>query len=54
MIALAALNRWRFTPALQHGRGGAVRHLTGSISIEIALGIGVVTIAGFLGLMGPH
>ena len=54
MIALAVLNRWRFAPALEHGRRGAMRHLTGSIGIEIALGIAVVGIAAFLGLMGPH
>lgn len=54
MIGLAALNRWRFAPALQSGTRGAVRHLTGSISVEIGLGIAVVAIAACLGLMGPH
>ena len=54
MIGLAALNRWRFAPALDRGQDGAVRHLTGSVGIEIALGIGVVTLAACLGIMGPE
>jgi putative copper resistance protein D len=54
MIGLAALNRWRFAPALQSGSCGAVRHLTGSITAEIGLGMAVVAIAAWLGLMGPH
>lgn len=54
MIALAALNRWRFAPALRNGEGRAARCLAGSISAEIALGVTVVGIVGYLGLMAPH
>jgi putative copper resistance protein D len=54
MISLAALNRWQFAPAVESGRRGAVRQLTGSISAEIGLGVAIVTLAAFLGLMGPH
>lgn len=54
MIGIAILNRWRFAPALENGGPGAVRHLTGSIGIEITLGITVVGIAGYLGLTTPH
>ncbi|HZC38392.1 MAG TPA: CopD family protein [Sphingomicrobium sp.] len=54
MIALAALNRWRFAPALRNGGGRATRNLASSIGAEIALGVTVVGIAGYLGLMPPH
>jgi putative copper resistance protein D len=54
MVALAGLNRWRFAPSLRTGGPGAVRRLTGSIGMEIASGIAVVTIAGFLGVTAPH
>lgn len=54
MIALAALNRWRFAPALRNGGDRAARHLASSIGAEIALGVTVVGIAGYLGLMPPH
>ena len=54
MVALAALNRWRFAPALQTDGARAGRHLAGSISMEIAFGISIVAIAGFLGVTAPH
>jgi len=54
MIALASLNRWRFAPGIRNQRPGAVRHLAGSIGIEIALGVSVVGIVGILGLIAPH
>ena len=54
MIGLAALNRWRFAPALRNGGGSAARHLARSIGVEIVLGVTVVGIAGYLGLMAPH
>jgi putative copper resistance protein D len=54
MITLAALNRWRFAPAIQNERLAAVRQLAGSVGLEIALGVSVVAIAGLLGLIAPH
>ena len=54
MIGFAALNRWRFAPALENGGRGALRQLTSSIGVELLLGIAIVTIAAFLGLTGPH
>jgi len=54
MIGFAALNRWQFAPALERGSRGAVRHLTGSIGIEIILGVAIVGVAALLGLMGPR
>ena len=54
MIGLASLNRWQFAPALRSGGHSAVRTLAGSVGTEIALGVAVVGIAGFLGLIGPH
>ena len=54
MAGLAALNRWRFAPALPSGGEGAVRPLAISVSVELALGLFVVTIVGYLGTMAPH
>lgn len=54
MIVLASLNRWRFAPALEDGGQRAVRRLGVSVRGEIALGVCVVGIVGFLGLIGPH
>ena len=54
MIALAALNRWRFAPRLRSGGDEALRSLTASIRAEIVVGIIVVAIASCLGLTSPH
>lgn len=54
MIALAAMNRWRFAPAIRNERPRAVRYLTVSVGVEIGLGVAVVGIAGLLGLTTPH
>jgi copper resistance protein D len=54
MIALAAMNRWRFAPAIRNERPRAVGHLTVSVGVEISLGVAVVGIAGLLGLTTPH
>jgi copper resistance protein D len=54
MIGLAALNRWRFAPALRRGGERAMQHLAVSVGSEIALGFTIVAIVGVLGLMAPH
>lgn len=54
MIALAALNRWRFAPALRTEGPGAVRCLEGTISTEIVFGVCVVAIVGILGVTAPN
>ena len=54
MVCLAALNRWRFAPALPGGGERPMRHLAFSVGAEIALGLLVVAIVGFLGTMSPH
>jgi putative copper resistance protein D len=54
MIGLAALNRWRFAPALRTGSESAMQHLAASVGIEIVLGFTIVAIVGLLGLMAPH
>lgn len=54
MIALAAMNRWRFAPALFGGEAVGRRYLARSIGLEIALGLAVICLAGFLGLMSPR
>jgi putative copper resistance protein D len=54
MIGLAALNRWRFAPALRTGGERAMQHLAASVGSEIVLGFTIVAIVGVLGLMAPH
>lgn len=54
MMGLAALNRWRFAPALRAGGQRAPQYLATSVASEIGLGLTVVAIAGLLGLMAPH
>jgi putative copper resistance protein D len=54
MVVLAALNRWRFAPALPGGGERSMRQLASSVGLEIALGLLVVAIVGILGTMAPH
>jgi copper resistance protein D len=54
MIGLAALNRWRFAPALRSSGDGVMQRLASSVGSEIVLGLAVIAIAGVLGLMAPH
>jgi putative copper resistance protein D len=54
MIGLAALNRWRFAPALRGCGEKARQHLAVSVGGEIVLGFTVIAIAGLLGLTAPH
>lgn len=55
MIVLAAVNRWHFAPALSEGgEARAPLSLSRSIGVEVALGLAVVCIAGYLGVMPPR
>jgi putative copper resistance protein D len=54
MVALAALNRWHLAPALQSRGSTAVRQLQFSICTEIALGMSIIAIVGYLGVTSPH
>jgi putative copper resistance protein D len=53
MLCLAALNRWRLTPALAAGTSGARRALRRSLACEMALGLGVVALVAVLGVLDP-
>lgn len=53
MLGLAAVNRWKITPALERGEATAKGHLQRSLAIEFALGLGVVAIVGLLGVLDP-
>ena len=54
MVVLAATNRWHFVPALRRNEIRAAGYLAVSIWTEIILGMTVVGITGYLGLMAPH
>ncbi|RDV01261.1 copper homeostasis membrane protein CopD [Undibacter mobilis] len=51
MLALAAFNRFRLTPALP--RPGALRALAGTALAETGLGLGVLLLVGLLGTLPP-
>jgi putative copper resistance protein D len=53
MLGLAALNRWRLTPAIAPGRPDAQRNLRLSLMAEAALGLGVVALVALLGVLDP-
>lgn len=53
MLALAAVNRWRITPALERGDTRAMPHLRRSLVIELVLGLGVVGVVALLGVLDP-
>ncbi|HEX4387406.1 MAG TPA: CopD family protein [Steroidobacteraceae bacterium] len=54
LLALAALNRWRFTPALARGVHSARRSLARSLAWEFALIIAVLALTGLLtGFFSP-
>jgi len=53
MLALAAINRWKITPALEHGDASAQARLRRSLVLETALGIGVVGVVALLGVLDP-
>jgi putative copper resistance protein D len=54
MVCLAAVNRWRFAPALTDGGERGVRNLASSVGFELALGVTIVAIVGYLGTIAPH
>jgi copper resistance protein D len=53
MLAIAALNRWRLTPALAAGRAGANKQLRRSLMLETGLMLAVLALVSALGLLDP-
>ena len=53
MIALAAINRSQLLPALRHHENGVVGRLKHNVVGEIVLGMAVIAVVGYLGLMPP-
>jgi putative copper resistance protein D len=53
MLGLAAINRWKITPALERGDAAGPMHLKRSLVLEMALGLGVVGIVALLGVLDP-
>jgi len=53
MLGLAALNRWRLTPALDRGEIGAAGRLRRSLSAELACAVGLVGVVAVLGTLDP-
>jgi len=53
MLGLAALNRWRLTPALGRGDAGARRALRVSTGCELACGLAVLALVAVLGSLDP-
>ena len=53
MLCLAALNRWRLTPALERGEAGARGALRVSIGCEMACGLAVLALVAVLGSLDP-
>ena len=53
LLALASLNRFRYTPQLALNTPGAVRQLGWSVAVETALGLAVVFLAAVLATTSP-
>lgn len=53
MLGLAALNRWRLTPALAGESPGARANLRRSLVTETAVALGVLALVSVLGLLDP-
>lgn len=53
MLGLAALNRWRLTPALERGADGAVRALRLSLAVETGAAIAILALVAWLGTLDP-
>lgn len=53
LLALAALNRFRLTPALARGRGAVAHRLRVSIGLEIGLGLAILAATSSLGEVPP-
>ncbi|QGP81069.1 copper homeostasis membrane protein CopD [Sphingobium sp. CAP-1] len=54
MLGLAALNRWRLTPALEAGATPqAIRHLRLSLLVETSAAAAIIGLVGWLGTLDP-
>ncbi len=53
MLGLAAINRWRLTPALAANAPGAKRRLAVSLAFETLCALAVVALVAVLGLLDP-
>ncbi|WP_254798821.1 copper homeostasis membrane protein CopD [Sphingobium sp. AS12] len=53
MLGLAALNRWRLTPALERGAEGAIAALRLSLLLETGAAIGILVLVAGLGTLDP-
>lgn len=53
MLALAALNRWRLTPALEAGDHRSIRALRLSLCTETAAALAIVAVVAWLGTLDP-
>jgi len=54
MLALAALNRWRLTPALERGTPQqATRHLRLSLTVETIAALAIIGLVAWLGTLDP-
>lgn len=53
MLALAAANRWRLTPALERNEPGAAGALRRSLSAELACAVALVGVVAVLGTLDP-
>lgn len=53
MLGLAAINRWRLTPALAAGVPGAEQRLRRSLALETGCALGIVALVAVLGLLDP-
>ncbi len=53
MLGLAALNRWRLTPALAADHIGAQGRLRRSLVLELGLALGIIASVAALGMLDP-
>jgi putative copper resistance protein D len=53
MVSIGAVNLLRLKPRLAAGDGGAVRRLGRNVTVEILLGMVVITVVALLGLLPP-
>ncbi len=53
MLGLAALNRWRLTPALNRGQPGARAALRASLACELGCGLAIIAVVAMLGTLDP-
>jgi putative copper resistance protein D len=53
MLGLAAVNRWRLTPALAANMPGAQRRLAVSLTLETGCALAIIALVAVLGLLDP-